>query len=76
MKIVERLQQFLLHSCELTQFQVWKNIHEDRFSLVLSQGIENHLPPSYDRKVVGFYDYFFQFHERDVWSFELREYYQ
>lgn len=64
MKIVERLQQFLLHSCELTQFQVWKNIHEDRFSLVLSQGIENHLLPSYDRKVVGFYDYFFQFHER------------
>ena len=33
MKIVERLQQFLLHSCELTQFQVWKNIHEDRFRL-------------------------------------------
>lgn len=64
MTIVDRLQQFLFDFCKLTQFQVWKNINEDRFSLVLSQGVENHLPPSYDKKGADFHDYFFEFHER------------
>ncbi|MEA0555159.1 helix-turn-helix domain-containing protein [Lysinibacillus irui] len=62
--IVDRLQQFLSDFCNLSQFQVWKNINEDRFSLVISQGMEEQLAPSHDKKNIDVYEYQFQFHEK------------
>lgn len=64
MLIVDRLQQFLSDFCNLSQFQVWKNINEDRFSLVISQGMEEQLAPSHDKKNIDVYEYKFQFHEK------------
>ncbi|MFL1996550.1 helix-turn-helix domain-containing protein [Lysinibacillus irui] len=64
MLIVDRLQQFLSDLCNLSQFQVWKNINEDRFSLVISQGMEEQLAPSHDKKNIDVYEYQFQFHEK------------
>lgn len=64
MLIVDRLQQFLSDFCNLSQFQVWKNINEDRFSLVISQGMEEQLAPSHDKKNIDVYEYQFQFHEK------------
>lgn len=64
MLIVDRLQPFLSDFCNLSQFQVWKNINEDRFSLVISQGMEEQLAPSHDKKNIDVYEYQFQFHEK------------
>lgn len=64
MLIVDRLQQFLSDFCNLSQFQVWKNINEDRFSLVISQGMEEQLAPSHDKKNIDVHEYHFQFHEK------------
>ncbi len=41
----ERLKQFFIETCNLTHFQLWQNIYDDHFTLVVSEGIEAHLPP-------------------------------
>ncbi|WP_155591820.1 helix-turn-helix domain-containing protein [Lysinibacillus cavernae] len=66
MSIVERLKQFLFDFCNLSQLQVWKNINEDRLSLVFSQGIEEYRPPSNDKITANFQEYYFQFHEKSL----------
>lgn len=54
---VEKIAQFLLNTCQLTQFQLWKKHDGTGFSLAISQGIEHILPPS-SAISVDFHDYY------------------
>ena len=75
----ERLKQSIIETCKLSDFQLWQNINDDHFSLVIVQGIEVHLPPPYsctkvekERRTSDYTDYYFHLQEKCIFVIRLK----